>query len=178
MTKPEREAKPERQAKPERERELLGVGLIALGLFLLLALVPPGFLGALGDRWFPSGNVMGVVGAVLAGGARYAFGLAAWVFPLFVGMTGLWFWGWILSERAFPLGGLAAGLLVLLPGSAYVLGLPEPWAGVVGGFVGRPAVAAFGTFGAAFTFGVAFLLLTLGTLGWNPIRPLALWTVR
>ena len=161
--------------KPERERELLGVAFFALALFLLLTLVPPTLLGELGERWFPSGNVMGAVGAVLESGETYLFGVAAWVFPFLVGIVGLWFGGWASGSRALRLGVLAAGLLVLVPGIAHVLGMSEPQAGVIGRFLGRPVVLALGTFGAGFTFGVALLLLTLGTVGWNPLGELLSW---
>ncbi len=161
--------------KPERERELLGVAFFALALFLLLTLVPPTLLGELGERWFPSGNVMGAVGAVLESGKTYLFGVAAWVFPFLVGIVGLWFGGWASGSRALRLGVLAAGLLVLVPGIAHVLGMSEPQAGVIGRFLGRLVVLALGTFGAGFTFGVALLLLTLGTVGWNPLGELLSW---
>ena len=54
--------------KPEHQRELLGVGLLALAVFILLALLPVHLLGEAGERWFPSGNVIGIVGRVFRQG--------------------------------------------------------------------------------------------------------------
>ena len=121
--------------KPEQERELVGVAFFALALFLLLTLVPPTLLGELGERWFPSGNVMGAMGALLESGKTYLFGVAAWVFPFLVGIVGLWFGGWASGLRALKLGVLAAGLLVV----ASLLAIVTSRIGVTPSFTEQPA---------------------------------------
>ncbi len=46
----------------KQQRDIAAAALVALGLFLLAALIPVSVLGSRGVEWFPSGNVMGVVG--------------------------------------------------------------------------------------------------------------------
>jgi hypothetical protein len=65
----------------EQQRDLLGVGLLALAVFVAASLFPTNWLGARGEAWFPTGNVVGSVGvrlrAVLVGGFGVASPLAA-----------------------------------------------------------------------------------------------------
>ena len=50
----------------EQRREILALGLLALALFLLLALIPVEYLGGGALELFPSGNAMsGGLGALL-----------------------------------------------------------------------------------------------------------------
>ena len=67
----------------EQRKEIAAVGLLALALFLLLALVPVDIFGAASVDWFPSGNIIGVVGGGVQG-LLYAFvGVSALFVPLF-----------------------------------------------------------------------------------------------
>ena len=46
----------------EQQRDLLGVGLLALAVFVTASLVPTTWLGTRGEAWFPTGNIVGSVG--------------------------------------------------------------------------------------------------------------------
>jgi DNA segregation ATPase FtsK/SpoIIIE, S-DNA-T family len=160
---------------PERKRELAGVALVAFGALCAFALVPTGFLGTLGERWFPSGNVMGIVGGGFRRVTVYLFGLAAWALPAGIVLGGLHLGGWLERERVIRMLVLAAGLLLMVPTAAHVLPLPAGWAGWIGRTVGSPLRGALGTFGAGLLLAVLFVLLFLATLGWNPVKGPGLW---
>ena len=66
----------------EQQREMLAVGLLALALFTLLALVPISLLGERGAEWFPSGNALGVVGGVIDALLTAFLGAAAFLVPM------------------------------------------------------------------------------------------------
>ena len=73
----------------EQRRELWGIALLALALLLCLSLFPLGLLGSTGDRLFPTGNIVGVAGRYLAGGAWAIFGIPALLLPVFPTLWGL-----------------------------------------------------------------------------------------
>jgi S-DNA-T family DNA segregation ATPase FtsK/SpoIIIE len=170
-------AKSERKKERSQGRkdELLGVGLLALAVFVLLTLLPTALLGSLEASWFPSRNLMGVVGNWVRAGMVYVFGGGAWLLPPLVGLAGLFVGGWVARERAVRLAVLGLGLLVLIPGLLYVLSLPAEWPGRLGVGIGLPLTRALGVFGGGFFLAVAFVLLSLATLGWNPLRSPAVW---
>ncbi|MEX2294721.1 MAG: DNA translocase FtsK [Gemmatimonadota bacterium] len=166
------------ERKSERKKELIGVGLLALAVFVLLTLLPTALLGSLEATWFPSGNLMGVVGHWFRTGAVYLFGGGAWLLPALVALAGIHLGGWIARERAVRLAILGLGLLVLLPGAFFVLSFPPEWPGRLGVGVGLPLAGALGVFGASFFLAVAFVLLSLATLGWNPLQRPAFWLLK
>lgn len=164
--------------KPERQRELIGVGLIALALLVLLALVPVGVLGEAGPRWFPGGNVMGTLGRWIQTGLVFVLGgVAAVLVPLLVGLAGVWYMGRIEREAALRLAVLGGGLLLLVPAVAWVVSPTRAWAGWLGGLAGQPLTGLAGPFGAGFILAVLFVLLSLATLGWNPVETPARWSL-
>lgn len=164
--------------KPDQTREIVGVGLIALALLMLLALTPIEVLGALGADWFESGNVMGLLGGLIQRGTVYIFGSAAGLLPFLVGLAGVYFGGWMERERAAKLAVLGGGLLALVPAVGHLASPDGTASGWLGSVIGRPLVAAAGPFGASFILAVLFVLLSLATLGWNPLqRPLS-WTLK
>jgi len=163
--------------KAEQKREIIGVGLLALGLFLLLALLPTGLFGDLGARWFPSGNVMGAAGRHLRVGVFFLFGVGSWLIPALAGVAGLHLGGWLAREIALRLAVLGAGILLLIPAAFHVTAAPSSWAGQIGLLLGVPLSTALGTFGTLFVLAVLLVLLCLATLGWNPVRSPALWTL-
>ncbi len=158
---------------PEKRREIIGVGVLALGLLVLLTLVPPPRLGPAASAWFPSGNVMGPMGALIRVGTTFVLGLAAWLIPLIIGLTGIYLAGWSERERWARIAVFTAGLVFLLPVLAHVTDPDGTGAGWIGGVLGRPLVRAAGTFGAAFILFVLFVLLWLTTAGIEPVRRLA-----
>jgi DNA segregation ATPase FtsK/SpoIIIE, S-DNA-T family len=160
-----------RMLSQEKQREILALGLLALALFVFLSLVPARLFGPLAGAWFPSGNVMGVVGAGLQGVLFRFLGLASFFLPALVAVGGLRSGGWLSGSRLLRLGVLAAGLLLAVPPGVHVLAERSAWAGALGGWLGRPLVAGLGRFGAFFLLSALVLVLFVGTLGWNPLRP-------
>jgi len=162
----------------ERKREILAVGLLAAAFFLLLALVPVAALGSRGEVWFPSGNVMGRVGSVVRDLFAGLLGITALALPPLVALGGLSLGSWISRERAVRLGLFVGGLMVLLPTLLHAVGGNGLAAGWLGGVLGRPLVAAFGGFGAGIVALLGLVLLSVATLGWNPLPPLGLLLLR
>ncbi len=156
----------------EQRRELLGLCLIALALFILLALVPVGILGSRGEAWFPSGNAVGVVGATVHALVWALLGLSSLVLPLFLGTFGLHVGGWLAREWTVRVSVLLAGLGFLVPVLLHLFGSPSEWTGWLGPGLGDPLVGALGWLGGMLLVVVAFLLLSVATLGWNPLRSL------
>jgi S-DNA-T family DNA segregation ATPase FtsK/SpoIIIE len=151
---------------------MLAVGLLALALFVLLALVPIGILGERGAEWFPSGNALGVVGGALRRLLRTLLGDAAFLVPLLVGVAGLRFGEWLDRGRTLRWALLGAGLLVLAPVTVWVLTQSDGHAGWLGAQVGVPLTEWLGMIGALILCGAALAVLSVGTLGWNPLRTL------
>src|SRR5688500_17257264 len=95
----------------EQRREIGGVALLAVALFLLLALLPPSLLGSLGAEWFPSGNMMGPTGRLMRDGLSVTFGASMFLPPALFLIGGLKTGGWLAGDRANRLVLLAVGLL-------------------------------------------------------------------
>ncbi len=155
----------------EQQREILAVGLLALALFVLLALLPVSLLGAKGVAWFPSGNVMGAVGREMGSFLIHALGMGAFVLPVFLALGGLRSGEWLAPGWTLRLAILGSGLLFFLPPSAQVLGAGPAWTGTLGSFLAGPLVGGLGGFGSLFLLATLTVLLLVGTLGWNPLRP-------
>ncbi len=163
-------------AKSQPRSELAGVAIAALGVFLLLTLLPTGALGSLGARWFPSGNVMGAAGGGVRSALLFLFGAGAWLVPPLVLLAGGWMGGWVSREQAVRLAILGGGIILVLPAGFHaVSAAPPEWSGQVGRILGVPLAAALGTFGALFALTVCLLLLVVATVGWNPVGRPALW---
>jgi DNA segregation ATPase FtsK/SpoIIIE, S-DNA-T family len=163
--------------KPEHKRELLGVGLLALALFVLLALLPVQLLGESGTRWFPSGNVIGAVGGIFQGGALGLLGVGAVALPFLVGLAGLHLGRWVSAQTLARLAVLGGGLALIVPTFFHLLPAGPLWRGWLGEGIGSLLMEALGGFGAGLLLVVLFVLLSLATLGWNPLRPPFRWTV-
>ena len=154
----------------ELRRELLALGLLALALVVLLALVPISALGEVARRMFPGGNAVGPVGGALAAGLWRALGVAAVLVPPLLALGGLRAGEWLARGRVTRLGGFTAGLLLLVPPAAHVLAPAGPGPGWLGGTLGRSLVAAFGWLGTLILIGLLLAALTVVTLGWRPVR--------
>jgi DNA segregation ATPase FtsK/SpoIIIE, S-DNA-T family len=164
-------------AEPDYRRELAGVGLLALALFVVLALVPAALLAPVADR-FPSGNLLGVVGAAFHRGAVATLGVGAVSLPVLVGAAGLWIGRWLPGERALRAAVLAVGLLLLLPTFLALFPVDPLWGGWLGGGLAEPLTGGLGGFGAGLLLVVLFILLCMATLGWNPLLAPTRWTFR
>ncbi len=155
----------------EQRREIGGVALLAVALFLLLALLPVSLLGSRGASWFPSNNMMGPAGGAIRALLAYAFGASAALSPAVVAIGGLRAGDWLSTEKSIRFAVLGVGLLFLLPVLSWVLGA-EVAAGWLGEVLGAPLLSVFGPLGAGLVTGVGLVALSVGTLGWNPLRSL------
>ena len=155
----------------EQRHEMGGVALLAVALALLLALLPVSVLGESGAAWFPSNNMMGPAGGAIRALVVFVFGASAVLAPVVVGIGGLRAGDWLSTEKSVRFALLSGGLLVLVPILSWVFGA-EPAAGWLGEVLGAPLVSLVGPLGAGLATGVALVALSVGTLGWNPLRSL------
>jgi len=161
-----------------QRREILAIGLLALALFTFLSLLPVSLLGARGEAWFPSGNAMGFVGALLRTSAGFLLGLAAPLVPALMVLAGARVGGWLAPERSTRLALLGGGLLLLVPLAVYLIWPELGAAGLLGGVLGPLMVGALGWLGATLAVVVLALALSVATLGWNPLRSMGQGLVR
>ena len=164
----------------EQQQEIIAFGLLALALFVLLSLVPITVFGVQAAQWFPSGNMMGKIGLGVQGGLALSFGKAAFVVPALFALGGLQFGGWLSRALSARLTILAAGLLILLPVTLRLFEGPREEAasfslgsGWFGDAVGAPLLGALGFLGALLLVLLGGVVLSVATLGWNPLRALA-----
>ena len=156
----------------EQRREILGMALMALALFVLLSLVPVRLLGARGVEWFPSGNMMGVVGGTVQGLLVAFLGVSALLAPMVVAVGGFRAGDWQSPGDSLRSALLLVGLAVLLPiGFWIVLADPEV-SGWLGETLGAPLIELVSPLGAVLITVVALIALSVGTVGWNPLRSL------
>src|SRR5688572_16811863 len=83
----------------KKRAELLGLSLLALGVFTLLSLIPVGTVPR-GDGVFAAGNIMGVLGRWFATAAVGVFGVGAAMIPAGFGLAGAASFGWVKRESA------------------------------------------------------------------------------
>lgn len=154
----------------ERQRaEALGVGLSALGVLVLLAVLGPA-IGIPGE----GRNLIGPAGAALEGWLGAFFGRVAFAAALPALVWGLRFLGLIGSGKAVRWSVLLTGLLLLVPTGWWILAGGGEAAGVVAGWLGSVAggwlSGAFGSVGAGLIVGASLLALAVLTLGFSPVR--------
>jgi S-DNA-T family DNA segregation ATPase FtsK/SpoIIIE len=154
----------------EQRREIMALGLMAVALLLLLSLLPISIFGARGAQWFPSGNMIGVVGGTLQGLLVAFVGGSAVLVPLLLGVGGLRAGDWVSPDRSLRLALLVGGLLLIIPVTTWITTATPGAAGWLGVTLGTPFVDLLGGFGAMLVTGVFFVTLTVATLGWNPLR--------
>jgi S-DNA-T family DNA segregation ATPase FtsK/SpoIIIE len=155
----------------EQKDEILALGVLAVALFFFLVLFPTSLLGELGEEWFPSGNLMGAVGAAVQAVLFYSLGLSSILLPGLLTVAGLRLGEWLSPNWSLRLTILLVGLLVLLPPGLGVLLPTSPMPGAVGAWFGAFLTAGLGGFGTLFLLSALTLLLLVGTLGWNPLLP-------
>jgi S-DNA-T family DNA segregation ATPase FtsK/SpoIIIE len=156
----------------QQQREILAMGLLALALFTLVSLVPVSILGQGALERFPSGNAMGIVGATLRALLRAFLGGASVLVPLLVAVGGLRAGEWLSAERSLRLALFMLGLLILVPLGAWVVFSSPEAAGWLGTRLGRAIMDLIGWLGALMVTAVGLIALSVGTLGWNPVRSL------
>ncbi|TVP55038.1 MAG: DNA translocase FtsK [Gemmatimonadales bacterium] len=161
--------------KPEQQREILGVVLLALSAFVLLALLPIHLIGGPLRDWFPSGNLIGVAGRSFRDGGWAFLGAGVFLLPFLSALLGLRFGEWMERERSIRMAVLAGGLLLIVPTFLHLAPVHPGWGGWLGAQLAAPLRGALGGFGAGLLVVVLFAVLTLATLGWNPFRPVLTW---
>jgi hypothetical protein len=159
------------------QRELTGLALLALAILLALSFLPPQALGPAADRLFPTGNVVGVVGAAVSRVAWAVFGFPAFLLPVIPAIGAAAAVGRLDRSAAIRWSALVVGVLVLVPTAIYTFARPmdvvPPAAGWLGTTLGAPLAAAFGWVGASLVASFLFAGLCVATLGWNPLRSMA-----
>ena len=153
-----------------RSREILGLSVVLLGLFLLLGLVS--FAGSDSHRWtqgYPRTNWIGPAGDVLAAAVVRLCGFASFLLAF-----ALLLWGWFLMRHkplarlcwntllGFGFVSMALAALGLLQAPYYT---GEFWgAGAWGMYLADTAAGAFGPAGSWIIIaGVSLILLLIGT---------------
>jgi len=154
----------------EQRREITAIALLAVAVLVLLALLPVGLFGARGAEWFPSGNMIGVVGGTIRGLVVAFFGGSAVLVPLLLGVGGLAAGQWLDPTRSLRLALLFGGLLLIAPLATWILTGAASAAGWLGATLAQPLVGLLGGFGAMVVIAVAFAALSVATLSWNPFR--------
>jgi DNA segregation ATPase FtsK/SpoIIIE, S-DNA-T family len=161
--------------KPEQKSEMVGIGLLALALVLLLSLLPVRLLGEAAADWFQSGNLIGAVGRGLQNATWGVLGIGAGLLPVLAALAGLLAGGWMDREAGLRTGAFALGLLVLLPVALFLLPAGGAWYGWLGEALGGPLAGALGVVGGGVAVAAAFVLLSVATLDWNPLRAPSRW---
>ncbi|HEX6070952.1 MAG TPA: DNA translocase FtsK 4TM domain-containing protein, partial [Longimicrobiaceae bacterium] len=158
------------------QRELWALALLALAVLLALAFIPPWWMGTFGTRLFPTGNIVGVVGAVIAAAAWVLFGISGYLLPAFPAVWAAHVLGRVDRGVAWRATGLLAGLCLLVPMAIFAFTLPSgrerPSAGWIGEALGTPLSSVFGWLGAGLVLTFALAAVCVVTLGWNPLRSL------
>ncbi len=155
----------------EQQRLILAYALLGLALLVLVSLVPldalPGVGEAEGGR---RANAVGAVGEWLRATLVSALGIGAFLVPALIGLGGVVAHRWIGRGRGLRLGILLAGLLVVVPTGLGALGSPH--AGFWGAALSSPLTTAIGLLGALLVTAAALVVLSIATLGWNPLASL------
>ena len=157
----------------KQQRDIMAAGLLALALFLLAALIPVSALGPRGGEWFPSGNMVGVVGETVQRLLTGLVGIAAFFLPGLLLFGGLRASEWLSVGWTARLSILMGGLILIVPVGLGILGQDGETVGRWGELAGPPLMTAFGLLGAVLFIVLLLVMLSVGTLGWNPIRSLA-----
>jgi DNA segregation ATPase FtsK/SpoIIIE, S-DNA-T family len=162
-----------------QRRQLLGIALLALTVFTALSLVPVMAVGGALLRVFPTGNVMGVLGALFHTGGVSLLGVGVLLVPALLAVMGAACFEWIESGRAARLTALFIGLAVLVPATlAFFVDdvgfeiagmLPYAASGWLGATLALPVAALLGGFGGLLLMAALLVALSVATVGWNPV---------
>lgn len=165
-----------RRADDRVQRILIGIGLLASGLFILLSLVPVGVLGATSTS-FPSGNIVGPVGDFVSTAVLGALGITAALVPLFPILWGAWSLGILEGRETLRWSGFFTCSILILPPLLASLGEPAGGApgwlvGDLGRWAGSMLGSAISWLGSSLVLFLALVALTVGVLGLGPLRAL------
>ena len=157
----------------EQQRDMMAAGLLALALFFVAALMPVVALGPRLAAWFPSGNMMGLVGGTTQKGLAGLLGGSAFFVPILFLVSGLRAGDWLSPGWTVRLAVLSLGLMLILPVGLQVVGQGPEMVGAWGAIAGPPLSTALGFLGAVLFLSLLLVVLSVGTLGWNPLGSLA-----
>ena len=157
----------------EQQRDMMAAGLLALAVFFVAALMPVAALGPRLAAWFPSGNMMGLVGGITQRGFAGLLGGSAFFVPILFLVSGLRAGDWLSQRWTVCLAVLSSGLMLILPVGLQVVGQGPETVGAWGAFAGPPLATALGFLGAVLFLSFLLVVLSVGTLGWNPLRSFA-----
>ena len=147
----------------EQRQQILGVCLLGLALFTFVSLLPVSWFGGMGET-------VCTVGGTLGDSLHALIGYSAFLVPFLLLFLGLHIGEWIAEDWTVSLSCLTAGLIVLLPVFIYVW-LKDPSAGTgwFGESLGEPLHHFMGPTGATIVTGIGLVILSIGTLAWNPL---------
>ncbi len=157
---------------------LIGIGLAAVGAFFLLSLFPVALLGEGAADLFPSGNLVGPVGAAVASVLFGSFGIAAAVVPLFAIIWGVWTLNFLERKEAGRWTLFLTAILAIVPpliaSFAHPANAGSTWAaGDYGSWAGGRLSAGIGWIGAVLLLTVAFVGAVIAILGVGPFQAVA-----
>lgn len=160
------------------QRILIGIGLITVGAFTLLSLVPVAVFGAESSSLFPSGNIVGPVGVAVSTVLIGAFGVSAATVPVLLVMWGVWGLGTLERREATRWTLFFSLLLALVPPLAASLALPADGAadwlnGAYGAWLSDVLVSAVGWLGAALLLTALLAVGIVAVLGLGPFKAIA-----
>lgn len=152
-----------------QRREALGVGLVALGVLIALALVPQMLPGRA-----ESGNLIGPAGELLSRGLNTAFGVASVLVSAPAFIWALWCFGIVEKRSVVRWSVLSVGAMLFVPAGWWFLGTALGGTGAGAGWLGAATAGAlstaFGTVGAQLIVGAFLTALVVLTLGVSPRR--------
>ena len=147
--------------------EALGVGLLALGVLLVLAILPPILRGGVAEP-----NLIGPAGSLLYTGLAFVFGGTSILVSVPAFTWGMERLGVIRWEAAVRWSVFIGGALLFLPSAWWMLGSAmgreSTGAGWLGTQLGGILVSVFGSIGAALIVASILLALTVLAFGWSP----------
>ncbi len=151
-----------------RREEALGVGLVALGVLLGLAIIPGELAAGPGHP-----NLIGPAGAALARWLGYAFGPSAFLVAVVPVVWGLHCFGLYDRGEAGRWSGFVGALLFLVPAGVWLLAggavaEPSVHVGAVGRTLGILLAGGFGAVGGLLILAGLLLSVSVLTLGWSP----------
>jgi len=150
----------------DRQRaEAVGVGLLALGVLLVLAILPPMLTGGTEGT-----NLIGPAGALLYGALAFLFGGSALLVAVPAFAWGLERLSVLTRESAIRWSIFSGGALLFLPAAWWLARRDPVGAGRLGEGIGSILVAGFGTVGAWLIVGAVLLALAVLSFGWSPTR--------
>jgi S-DNA-T family DNA segregation ATPase FtsK/SpoIIIE len=159
------------------QRILIGLGLIAIGFFIFLSLLPVELLGEGLRNTFSSGNIVGPFGAAVRATLLGTFGVAAAVTPLLPIVWGLWSLERIERSETGRWTLFFAVVLVLIPPLFASFGYPAGGAaawlvGSYGAWAATALESVLSWLGSALLLTVLFVSLLILILGLGPLRAL------